>query len=96
LVTCTYISIIQISIGKKDQQEFTRYPDTCASKVHKIQDIEAEANKLYLEIDVSRFLSLDNIGDEDPKNHILSWADTTDPGSHQQVMMIVTILNNQD
>jgi len=39
---------------------------------------------------------LDDIGDEDPDNHILSWADTTDPGSHQQVMMIATILNNQD
>jgi len=26
---------------------------------------------------------LDNIGDEDPDNHILSWADTTDLGSHQ-------------
>ena len=24
------------------------------------------------------------------------WADTTDPGSHQQVMMIATILNNRD
>jgi len=39
---------------------------------------------------------LDNIGDEDSDNHILSWADTTDPGSHQQVMMIATILNNRD
>jgi len=96
LVTHTYISIIQISIGKKDQQEFTRYPDICASKVHKIQDVEVKANKLHLEIDVSRFLSLDNIGDENPNNHILSWADTTDLGSHQQVMMIATILNNQD
>jgi len=39
---------------------------------------------------------LDNIGDEDPDNHILSWADMTDPGSYQQAMMIATILNNQD
>jgi len=45
-------------------------------------------------MDVSGFPSLDDIGDKDPDNHILSWADTTDPGSHQQVMMIVTILNN--
>ena len=45
-------------------------------------------------MDVSGFPSLDDIGDEDPDNHILSWADTTDPGSHQQAMMIATILNN--
>jgi len=47
-------------------------------------------------MDVSGFPSLDNIEDEDPNNHILSWADTTDLGSHQQAMMIATILNNQD
>jgi len=58
--------------------------------------IEAGANELYLKMDVSRFPLLDDIGDEDPDNYILSWADTTDPGSHQQVMMIATILNNQD
>jgi len=47
-------------------------------------------------MDVSRFPSLDDIGDEDPDNHNLSWADMTDPGSHQQTIMIATILNNQD
>jgi len=45
-------------------------------------------------MDVSGFPSLDDIGDEDPDNHILSWADMTDPGSYQQAMMIATILNN--
>jgi len=45
-------------------------------------------------MDVSGFLSLDDIEDENPNNHILSWANTTDPGSHQQVMIITTILNN--
>jgi len=79
---------------QKGQWEFTRCPDTCASKAHKIQDVEAGANKLHLELDVSGSSSLDNIGDEDPDNHILSWADMTDPGSHQQAMMIVAILNN--
>ena len=49
-----------------------------------------------LKIDISGFPSLDDIGDEDPNNHILSWADITDPGSHQQAMMIATILNNRD
>jgi len=39
---------------------------------------------------------LDNIGDKDPNNYILSWADTTDPGSHQQVIIIAAILNNRD
>jgi len=39
---------------------------------------------------------LDNIGDKDPDNHIFSWADTTDPGSYQQAMIIAAILNNQD
>jgi len=57
---------------QKGQWEFTRCPDTCASKVYKIQDVEARANKLHLEIDVSGFPSLDDIGDEDPNNHILS------------------------
>jgi len=47
-------------------------------------------------MDISGFPSLNDIGDEDPNNHILSWADMTDPGSHQQAIMIVTILNNQD
>jgi len=47
-------------------------------------------------MDVSRFPSLDDIGDEDLDNHILSWVDTTNPGSHQQAMMITTILNNRD
>jgi len=79
---------------QKNQWEFTRCLNTCANKVRKTRDVEAEANELHLEMDVSGFLSLDDIGDEDPDNHILSWADTTDPGSHQQVMMIATILNN--
>ena len=80
----------------KGQWEFTRCLDTCASKARKIQDVEAGANELYLELDVSRSPSLDDIEDEDPGNHILSWADTTDPGSHQQTMMIAAILNNRD
>jgi len=67
---------------QKGQWEFTRCLDTCANKVCKTRDVEAEANELHLEMDVSEFLSLDDIGDEDPDNHILSWADTTDPGSH--------------
>jgi len=33
-------------------------------------------------MDVSGFLSLDDIGDKDPNNYILSWTDTTDLGSH--------------
>jgi len=45
-------------------------------------------------MDVSGFPLLDDIGDEDPNNYILSWADITNPGSHQQIMMIATILNN--
>jgi len=56
--------------------------------------VQAGANELHLEMDVSRFPSLDDIGDEDPNNHILSWANMTDPDSHQQAMMIATILNN--
>ena len=80
----------------KGQWEFTRCLDTCASKVCKIWDVEAEANELYLEMDVSGFLLLDDIEDEDLDNHILSWTDMTDPGSHQQAMMIATILNNWD
>jgi len=47
-------------------------------------------------MDVSRFPSLDDIGDEDLDNHILSWADMTDLDSHQQAMIIATILNNWD
>jgi len=57
---------------QKGQWEFTRCPDTCTSKVCKIQDVEAGANELHLEMDVSGFPSLDNIEDEDPDNHILS------------------------
>ena len=81
---------------QKGQWKFTRCLDTCASKVYKTRDVEAGANELHLKMDVSRFPSLDNIGDEDPNNHIFSWANTTDPGSHQQVMIIATILNNRD
>jgi len=57
---------------QKGQWEFTRCPDTCANKVHKTRDVEAGANELYLEIDISGFLLLDNIEDEDPNNHILA------------------------
>ena len=67
----------------KDQWEFIRCPDTYASKAHKTQDVKAGANELHLELDVSESPSLDNIGNEDPDNHILSWADTTDLGNHQ-------------
>ena len=67
---------------QKGQWEFTRCLDIYASKAHEIWDIEVEANVLHLELDVSGSPSLDNIGDEDPGNHILSWADTTDPGSY--------------
>ena len=49
--------------------------DTCTNKVRKIRDVEAGANELHLKMDVSGFPSLDDIGDEDPDNHILSWAD---------------------
>jgi len=81
---------------QKGQWKFTRCLNTYASKAHKIQNVEAGANELHLELNVSRSPSLDDIRDEDPDNHILSWADTTDPGSHQQTMMIAAILNNQD
>jgi len=57
---------------QKGQWEFTRCPDTCASKVYKTRDVEVGANELHLEMDVSRFPSLDDIGNEDPDNHILS------------------------
>jgi len=75
-------------LAKKDQWEVTRCLDTYTSKVHKTQDVEAGANELHLKIDVSRFPLLDDIGDEDPDNHILSWANMTDPGSHQQAIII--------
>ena len=39
---------------------------------------------------------MDNIGDEDPDNHILSWADTTDPGNYQQAIVIASLLNNRN
>ena len=57
---------------QKGQWEFTRYLDICANKVYKTWDIKVGANELHLKIDVSRFPSLDDIGDEDPDNHILS------------------------
>jgi len=57
---------------QKGQWEFTRCLDTCASKARKIWDVEAGANELYLKLDVSKSLSLDDIGDEDPNNHIFS------------------------
>ena len=68
---------------QKGQWEFTRCLNTYAYKAHKTQDVEADANKLHLELDVSRSSSLNNIGDKNSDNHILSWADTTDPGNYQ-------------
>jgi len=79
---------------QKDQWELTRCPDTYASKAHKIRDVEAGANELYLKLNISGSPLLDDIGDEDSDNYILSWADTTDLDSHQQMMMIAAILNN--
>ena len=40
--------------------------------VKPIKYIEIDVNKLYLELDVSKLPSLDNIGDKNPNNHILS------------------------
>ena len=80
----------------KSQWKFTRCLDTCVSKAYKIRDVEAGTNELYLELDISGSSLLDDIGDEDPSNHILSWADMTDPGSYQQAMMIAAILNHRD
>ena len=79
---------------QKGQWKFTRYPDTYTSKAHKIRNIEAKTNKLHLKLDVSRSFLLDDIGDEDPNNHILSWTNITDPDSHQQMMITIAILNN--
>ena len=66
---------------QKGQWKFIRCLDICTNKVHKTRDVKVGANELYLKIDVSGFPSLDDIGDEDPNNHILSWADTTDIGT---------------
>jgi len=68
--------------------------NTYASKAHKTRDVEAGANELHLKMFVSRFPSLDEIGDEDPDNNILSWADMTDLGNHQQAIVIAAMLNN--
>ena len=76
--------------------KFTRCPDTCVYKACKTQDVEADANELYLELDVSGLSLLDSIGDEDPNNHISHWADTTDLDNYYQAMVIITLLNNQD
>jgi len=56
--------------------------------------VEAGASELHLKMLVSGFPSLDEIGDEDPDNNILSWADMTDSGNHQQAMVVAAILNN--
>jgi len=55
---------------QKGQWKFTRCPDICTSKVRKIQDIKVGANELHLKMDISRFLSLDNIGDENPNERV--------------------------
>ena len=57
---------------QKGQWELTRCLDICTSKVHKIRDVEVGANELYLKLNVSGSSLLDNIGDEDPNNYILS------------------------
>jgi len=67
---------------QKGQWEFTRYLDIYTSKTHKIRDIKTGTNELHLKLDVSRSFLLNNIGDEDLNNHIFSWTNTTDPGSH--------------
>jgi len=81
---------------QKSQWEFTRCLNICAYKAYKTWDIEVGTNELYFELDVSESPSLNNIEDEDPNNHILSWTDTTDPGNYQQIMVITSLLNNRD
>jgi len=81
---------------QKGQWEFTRCLNIYTYKAHKTRDVEVGTNKLYLELDVSESPSLNNIEDEDPDNHILSWTDTTDSGNYQQIMVIVSLLSNQD
>jgi len=79
---------------QKGQWKFTRCPDTYTYKAYKTRDVEAGVNELHLELDISGSPSLDNIGDEDSDNYILSWVDTTDPGNYQQAMIITSLLNN--
>jgi len=73
MIEYSYLYKHNPNIGwQKGQWKFTRYLDTYTNKAHKTQDVEAGANKLYLKMDVSRFPLLDNIGDKNPNNHILS------------------------
>ena len=81
---------------QKGQWEFTRCLDICTSKAYKIQDVETRTNEFHLKLNISGSFLLDNIGDKNSNNHILSWTNTTDPGSYQQVIMITAILNNRD
>ena len=62
---------IQSKINQqKDQQKFTRCPDTYAYKGYKIQDVEADTNKFHLELNIGVLPSLESIGDKDPNNYI--------------------------
>jgi len=72
MISYSYKYNPNIDWQRKSQWEVTRCLNTYASKVHKIRDVKTRANELHLEIDVSRFLLLNDIGDEDPDNHILS------------------------
>ena len=66
--TCT--NIIQILIGKRANGSLLDV--WIYVFVKPIKYIEIDVNKLYLELDVSKLPSLDNIGDKNPNNHILS------------------------
>jgi len=67
---------------QKGQWEFTRCLDIYTSKAYKIQNVKTRTNELHLKLDVSRSFLLNNIGDKDLNNYILSWADMTDLGSY--------------
>lgn len=82
-------------IDWQGKMEFTRCPDTCASKARKTQDIEAGTEELQLEPDLPWELPLDQIGIEDPENPYINWVEITDSNDRTQQEVIAFMLDKE-
>lgn len=82
-------------IDWQGKMEFTRCPDTCASKARKTQGIEAGTEELQLEPDLPWELPLDQIGIEDPENPYINWVEITDPNDRTQQEVIAFMLDKE-
>lgn len=78
--------------------EFTRCPDTCADRVHKmkVKVLEGESDDLQHEPELIGETPLDKLGEEDPDNPYINWVNLNDPVDYKHAKVITTMFDSQN